>query len=86
MSAIIKFFCKKKRNRIWPVIFNNPDIKFESSTCNICLVNFTDTNKINLSCGHQFHSSCILKWFDKKMECPCCRTHYTWLKGGRKIK
>ena len=86
MSAIIKFFRKNKKNRIWPVIFENPDTVFPSEVCNICLDNFTDTDKISLLCGHQFHYSCIIQWFNKKTECPCCRQSFTWLKNGIKIK
>lgn len=24
-------------------------------------------------CNHAFHSSCLKKWMEIKMECPCCR-------------
>ena len=25
---------------------------------------------------HIFHDSCLIKWFQKKFECPLCRTHF----------
>lgn len=25
---------------------------------------------------HNFHQKCILEWFNKKLECPNCRTNY----------
>jgi len=26
---------------------------------------------------HMFHQECIAKWFEKKTECPLCRTQYS---------
>lgn len=30
-----------------------------------------------LSCGHEFHPMCILKWFKKNTSCPTCRAEHT---------
>jgi hypothetical protein len=62
----------KKKNKIFPIIFNKNNIKFNTNECSICISKF-DNNRINLPCGHNFHSNCILNWFEKDMSCPICR-------------
>ena len=39
--------------------------------CAICLD--TINNGFTLSCGHQFHNSCITNWLLKNETCPTCR-------------
>ena len=54
---------------------------FRDETCIICQDNYHDDNNIkestsfSLSCGHIFHSKCIMKLFlsSKKRECPICK-------------
>ena len=45
--------------------------------CPKCLKEITETKKpyfYTLSCGHSFHTDCIVSWFrQKKDTCPCCR-------------
>lgn len=51
------------------------NINNECSICNDEII----TNKLILSCNHNFHSSCILKWLcecmnnNKCFSCPNCR-------------
>ena len=47
--------------------------------CAICLDNFTKNVVILPKCKHKFHKKCIIDWFDRKMECPLCKTNYTSL-------
>ena len=32
---------------------------------------------MKLECGHGFHESCIMHWFEAHRTCPCCRTNVT---------
>ena len=45
------------------------------NTCSICLDNLCDDNtKYKLdSCGHEFHSNCLLNWYKNRHDCPLCR-------------
>jgi len=46
----------------------------EKTTCSVCLEGFeVSQNVMTLDCGHTFHSSCILNWFDQKNYCPLCK-------------
>lgn len=52
--------------------------------CSICYEEInTGTGKVELSCSHPFHFSCIAKWFDRKRldgsseSCPNCRHDMT---------
>ena len=51
----------------------------ECDTCPICLNNFDDNEeKIETSCNHKFHESCLETWKDysktNTFSCPLCRT------------
>ncbi len=51
-----------------------------SQTCAICLENVTSLNSKSskrLSCGHSFHATCIIKWYESSNECPVCRASQT---------
>jgi hypothetical protein len=52
------------------------DIKkniYNNDSCTICLDNYiSNSNIVQLSCKHLFHHDCILKWSEKKLECPIC--------------
>lgn len=44
--------------------------------CPICMESVTSCNTSKakrLSCGHAFHVSCILPWFQESDNCPTCR-------------
>lgn len=48
--------------------------------CSICYNDITSsTGKVELSCSHSFHFSCLTKWFDRQntegcgQNCPMCR-------------
>ena len=52
--------------------------------CSICYSEISkETGKVELSCSHSFHFSCIAKWFDKERlggmceSCPLCRHNVT---------
>lgn len=46
-----------------------------SSHCPICLVDFTDEERIRVlpMCQHSFHIGCISTWLFKHSSCPTCR-------------
>lgn len=51
-------------------------------TCTICLEHITENNHV-LDCGHNFHTTCIIKWFrSDHNQCPNCRKppedHLSW--------
>lgn len=47
--------------------------------CPICVEELTTCNHTVSACGHQFHTSCLIKWFSNKAsketrsQCPVCR-------------
>ena len=42
--------------------------------CTICLEHFSPRQmSIQLSCGHKFHSQCIMEWLQNELICPNCR-------------
>jgi NADH:ubiquinone oxidoreductase subunit F (NADH-binding) len=52
--------------------------------CSICYSEINaGTGKVELSCSHSFHFSCLTKWFDKQRlkqsceSCPLCRHETT---------
>ena len=47
----------------------------DSIGCSVCCENYCVSEEIwKLPCGHIFHSTCILNWFEKdKHTCPSCR-------------
>jgi len=50
--------------------------QLDDSECPICFFNIDPINKIQLaSCGHEFHSGCILTWNNVSPDprCPICR-------------
>jgi hypothetical protein len=67
---------KIKKSRVLPIVFDKKN-KFNETMCIICLKDFKN-NEICLPCGHVFHGDCILTWFEKKMECPCCKIRLSW--------
>jgi hypothetical protein len=48
--------------------------KEDNESCNICMSEFEDGEKIKMvSCKHKFHSECIKEWVLRNPTCPCCR-------------
>ena len=46
---------------------------FENNECIICLDNMKkDDDIIIIKCGHKYHKTCLMKWFNKKKICPEC--------------
>ena len=44
------------------------------SECSICFEPIcSKRDETNLSCNHNFHSTCINQWFEKDNRCPLCR-------------
>ena len=35
-----------------------------------------ELKKLECNSQHVFHEMCIIKWFEKKPECPLCRFNY----------
>ena len=49
---------------------------FTTSTedCVICTIAFDREEPVTaLDCGHQFHSSCLKEWLERRSTCPVCR-------------
>jgi hypothetical protein len=45
--------------------------------CVICTVQFDLSEAATqLDCGHEFHSSCLRQWFERRSTCPVCRHQY----------
>ena len=64
--------CKNK------ILFDNRCCRHLKQKCTICLDanEITSINTIQtkrLSCGHSFHTNCIIEWFTTSDECPICR-------------
>ncbi|XP_078433249.1 uncharacterized protein LOC144704638 [Wolffia australiana] len=46
----------------------------EAKSCCICLEEYADGEELGmLSCGHDFHASCIGRWLVQKNFCPICK-------------
>ena len=43
-----------------------------NNECCVCLTNI-DSHKYKLKCEHEFHTQCIMKWFETGNICPLCR-------------
>ena len=66
-----------KSLKIHPIGFKKPEKDFKADECLICLENIKYGRAI-LSCGHHYHSTCILQWFDKHLTCPLCNQKFIW--------
>ena len=48
-------------------------------TCVICDLEIKEPNKVALSCGHLYHTTCVITLVRKRMrKCPLCRTKVCW--------
>lgn len=54
---------------------NSPEDTSFGDTCAICLDMFQDEDEVRvLTCGHIYHSSCIVPWFTtRRAMCPLCK-------------
>ena len=68
--------CFKSR-KIHPINFKKPEKEFKTNECLICLDKIT-YGRATLCCGHNYHSACILKWFEKNLTCPLCNQKFSW--------
>ena len=71
------FANKIKKSQIVPIVFPQKKNEFLEKSCPICTKDFNN-DFVALPCSHIFHSECILKWFEKKMNCPICRIKIAW--------
>ena len=70
MSCTGKEGCKGK------VILDGKCCRHLTQKCSICFEDVKSTNTCNtkrLTCGHSYHTDCILNWFVTSNECPVCR-------------
>ena len=62
------------KQRVLPLVEEEPDIFGELEECCICLEDIqVKKNQIKTKCEHTFHKKCIQKWITKKTNCPMCR-------------
>ena len=43
------------------------------SDCAVCLDPLSEGETVDLVCGHNYHSKCMLMWQEKNRSCPLCR-------------
>ncbi len=44
------------------------------ATCSVCIEKFSGIEgTTELPCGHQYHKTCVLTWFEINDTCPTCR-------------
>jgi len=70
MSCTGKPGCKGK------IILDGKCCRHVIQQCSVCFENVKSTNTVGtkrLTCGHSYHSDCILEWFVTSDECPVCR-------------
>ena len=65
-TVLLKMSCSNN-------IVKTVDTPIETNECPICYEEFSKTNKIITSCGHQYHSTCLFKHLQGNNTCPCCR-------------
>jgi len=71
-SEALRRLKKFKMNHEHTKTGENGNIEFPS--CSICLTEVNEgEDSILVPCGHIFHESCILKWFEVNNKCPVCR-------------
>lgn len=58
----------------------------EQSKCNICFEEDNNNSLIKTSCSHIFHKECLNTWFEKKKNCPICRSEFLLKKSSDTIE
>jgi hypothetical protein len=69
--------CSGKKGCKGKIVLDGKCCRHLTQQCSICLENVGSTNTIatkRLTCGHAYHTDCILNWFITSDECPVCRT------------
>jgi len=76
----------RKRHKVVPLVFPIKSDKYLDKECSICLEELKNENYVTLPCLHNFHSGCILSWFDKqiKPDCPHCRKKFIYILTDKK--
>ncbi|CAA6672553.1 unnamed protein product [Spirodela intermedia] len=47
---------------------------YKAESCCICQEDYADGEELGvLTCGHDFHASCVGKWLVQKNFCPICK-------------
>ena len=47
--------------------------------CIICYEDINIENLVSLTCGHLFHTTCVITLVRKRLrKCPLCRKRITW--------
>ncbi|KAJ3692899.1 hypothetical protein LUZ60_011994 [Juncus effusus] len=67
---------RKKSLKSLPIVNVNHDFNIsEESECQICLMSFTQGDKIRVlpQCAHVFHAKCVDTWLMSRSSCPSCR-------------
>jgi hypothetical protein len=54
-----------------------PKKYYKDIECSICFESLYSTDARTLSCGHDFHLSCLLEWTIQKKNCPMCRKYFS---------
>lgn len=47
------------------------------NACVICYRSLEKAQSMKLTCGHEFHSTCIIAWLQQNAICPVCRDPFT---------
>ena len=58
----------------------------ENEECFICRNKFEEKRVGKLPCSHEFCEECIIRWFEKNVNCPFCRTDMRDLLHVSKLK
>lgn len=71
-----EYMKKNKQEKVSSTYF--PEDTSFGDTCAICLDMFQDEDEIRvLTCGHVYHSSCIVPWFTtRRAMCPLCKCDF----------
>ena len=80
MSCLYNIFFKT--NKIYAINCESCETKYPTDECAICLEPI-NSQTLTISCGHTYHSNCLLNWFEYNMTCPVCRTKFIWAKNRK---
>lgn len=81
MSCLYNIFFKT--NKIYSITCKPCALKYYTNECAICLDSICGQT-LTITCGHTYHSKCLLNWFEHDMTCPVCREKFKWQKNVKK--